>query len=124
MGKYRILGISSGLGVSLYPFKKYVIGNIEPRSIFHTSGNEQWKLNFGEIPLFKKFDPQLQFKKPTAIISSPDCGMGSVFRLSRSKTFGDHSNNKSLNYFFESLYIWKPHTFLFENLNNLFKSLV
>ena len=49
MGKLRVLGVCGAQGALLFPFKKYLIGNIEPRAVFHTKNEEQWKLNFGEI---------------------------------------------------------------------------
>lgn len=118
---YKVLGINSGLGVSLFPFKKNLIGNVEMRGIFHTPGNEQWKANFGLIPL-RRDTTFFLLEKPDVIISSPDCGSGSVFRFSRSKELGDHKNNKSLAMFFENINYYKPKFFLFENLNGLFKS--
>lgn len=122
--KLQVLGVCSGLGVSLHPLKKYVIGNLETRSVFHTPGNEQWKANFGDIPLWKK-PAELEKTKhltPNVIISSPDCGAGSVFRLSRAKKLGDHHNNHSLALFFEAIRHFLPDFFLFENLDALFKS--
>lgn len=116
----KVLGISSGLGVSLFPFKKWVIGNLETRSVFHTLGNEQWKLNFDNIPLYKKEIPKKL--KPNVIISSPDCGSGSILRFSRNKQLGDHKDNKSLMLFFKSIIKYKPKFFLFENLDGLYKS--
>lgn len=120
--KLKVLGINSGLGVSLYPFRKHCIGNLEMRGIFHTKCNSQWKANFGDTPLWK--DPhEVDDKiKPNIIISSPDCGSGSVFRLSRAKKLGDHKNNHSLAVFFESIRKYLPELFLFENLDGLFKS--
>ena len=49
MGKLRVLGVCGAQGALLFPFKKYLISNIEPRAVFHTKNEEQWKLNFGEI---------------------------------------------------------------------------
>jgi site-specific DNA-cytosine methylase len=122
--EYKVLGINSGIGVSLYPFKKHLIGNVEIRGIFHTPKNEQWKANFGDIPLWKKLGPMPMDKnfRVDVIISSPDCGSGSVFRLSRAKEYGDHKDNDSLDAFFNALNFFKPKFFLFENLENLFKS--
>lgn len=121
--KYKVLGITSGLGVSLYPFRKNVICNIEPRGLFHTRGNEQWKLNFGEIPLYGMLPAEKSFFEPIdVIISSPDCGSGSILRYSRSKELGDHKKNHSLLMFFESIKIFQPKFFEFENLDGLFKS--
>jgi site-specific DNA-cytosine methylase len=119
--KYKVLGISSGLGVSLFTFKKCLIGNIEARGIFHTPKNEQWELNFSGIPLYKKWvrEPSLA---PDVIIGSPDCGSGSIFRLSRAKKYGDHKQNSSLTMFMEGVFLYQPKLFLFENLEGLFKS--
>lgn len=119
--KLRVLGVSSGIGLSLFTFKKYLIGNIEPRPIFHTPGSEQWKANFGDIPLKRKLD-ELKDLKPNVIVSSPDCGSGSILRLSRAKEYGNHKENHSLLLFFHSIKHYKPEFFLFENLDGLFKS--
>lgn len=119
--KYSVLGISSGMGVSLYPFKNHLIGNIESRRIFNTPGDIQWKLNFKNIPLWANNDKYPK-DKVSAIISSPDCGSGSIFRLSRAKKYGDHKENKSLALFFWAVNKYKPKFFLFENLPALFQS--
>lgn len=126
---YKVLGISSGLGVSLFPFKENVVGNIEYRGLFHTAKNEQWELNFPKVPLYKKFSekniPEIKNNHKSGIdviVSSPDCGSGSVFRYSRSKVLGDHTKNESLKLFFSSIESFKPKFFLFENLDGLFKS--
>lgn len=126
---YTVMGINSGLGVSLYPFKDQLIANVEIRGIFHTPKNEQWKMNFGEIPLFKKFDPKydgelrkILKQEPDVIISSPDCGSGSVFRFSRAKKLGNHKDNQSLILFLKAIVDYTPKFFLFENLDGLFKS--
>ena len=123
MEKYKVLGVSSGLGVSLFPFKEHLIANVEFRGIFHTKNNEQWKVNFGEIPLHK--DPKLKQPlpgEPDVIISSPDCGSGSILRYSRSKELGNHEENDSLSLFFRLIEFYTPKFFLFENLEGLFKS--
>lgn len=120
---YTVVGVNAGLGVSLFPFKENLIANFESRGIFHTPNNEQWKVNFGNIPLYKK--PSLiDFEKNTAniLISSPDCGSASVFRLSRAKKFGDHKLNHSLSQFFLGLKAINPKFFYFENLEGLYKS--
>jgi site-specific DNA-cytosine methylase len=120
MGNYKVLGVNAGMGVSLFPFKENLIGNIEPRQIFHTPNNIQWVNNFGDIPLSKEFTKQ--FEKPDVIISSPDCGSGSVLRYSRAKKLGDHKKNLSLLMFFRSIKVYKPKFFYFENLSGLYKS--
>lgn len=117
------LGVSSGLGVSLFPFLGSVLANIEERGIFHTPKNEQWILNFPNVPLIKSIT-QSPYPPicPDCIISSPDCGSGSILRMSRAKQWGDHKKNKSLALFFNSLGIYNPKFFLFENLEGLFRS--
>lgn len=122
--KYKVIGVSSGMGVSLFPFKKHVIANIEARAIFHTPRDIQWKLNFGDIPLFKKNTPlnQIKLEGVDVLISSPDCGSGSVLRYSRSKKLGDHTKNLSLLLFLKSVRKFNPKFFEFENLLSMWKS--
>jgi len=117
---YSVIGINSGLGVSLFPFKDKVICNVEIRGIFHTKRDEQWKLNFGNVPLIKKLTDE--FPKADVLISSPDCGSGSILRYSRSKELGDHLKNHSLMLFFVGVRKIQPKFFYFENLETLFKS--
>jgi site-specific DNA-cytosine methylase len=119
--KYRVLGISAGMGVSLFPFKENLVANVEPRSIFHTRGDIQWVNNFGKIPIYKKplTDEQrneLTRKPIDVIIGSPDCGSGSILRFSRSKELGDHKKNVSLLLFLGTIKYYKPKVFYFENL--------
>lgn len=117
----KILGVSSGMGVSLYPFRDDdILGNIENRTIFHTPKNIAWELNFPNKPLWREI-PKIGLK-PDVILSSPDCGSGSILRLSRSKELGDHKKNASLALFFEGVKEFKPKFFGFENLEALFKS--
>lgn len=129
MGKLEILGVSSGGGVSLYPFKNHkILANVEIRAMLHTPGNIQWYKNFKNIPLFKKWDSNtIQFlksykRKVDVMVCSPDCGSGSLLRFSRAKKLGDHTKNKSLNLVFLSKKLLKPKFILFENLDGLFKS--
>lgn len=120
---YNVLGVSSGIGVSLWPFRKHVIGNIEPRAIFHTSNEVQWFDNFRDVPLYKHFPKAKTFQPVDVIISSPDCGSGSVLRYSRAKKLGDIKDNASLDYFFAAIKKYNPKFFYFENLPAMFKSL-
>ena len=46
----QVLGVNGGNGIILHPFKNQLIRNIEPRGVFKTPGNAQWKLNFKDIP--------------------------------------------------------------------------
>ena len=119
--KLKVLGISAGQGALLHPFleKKNckIIANIEPRGVFHTPKEEQWKLNFGNIPFSRHgFD---QNWKPNVIVSSPDCGASSIMRLSKVKQLGKPEENKSLNLVIEGISFYKPQFFLIENLPRL-----
>ena len=115
--KYKVLGVCAGQGALLMPFRKQVIGNIEPRAVFHTKGEEQWKLNFGDTPFIKGYE--LLDCKPDIIISSPDCGASSVMRLSKKKSLGKPQENKSINLVIKSIQHLKPKFFLIENLPRL-----
>lgn len=119
--KLRILGIAAGQGALLHPFlgKKNckIIANVESRGVFHTTKEEQWKLNFGEIPFLRQgFDPNW---RPNVIVSSPDCGASSIMRLSKVKQLGKPEENKSLNLVIEGILYYKPKFFLIENLPRL-----
>lgn len=117
---YKVLGVSAAMGVSLHPFTPYLIGNIESRAIFHTTGERQWNINFKGIRLRKDFEEI--FDNPDVIIGSPDCGSGSILRMSRAKEYGNHKENKSLALFIKGVHEYNPKFFLFENLDGLFKS--
>lgn len=118
---YTVLGISSGIGVSLFPAKDKVIGNIEPRAIFHSLGNKQWAANFPNAPLYRTL--QVKQDNINVIVSSPDCGSGSVLRYSVNKELGTIKENPSLELFFKGVKRYKPDFFYFENLASMFKSL-
>ena len=49
----KVLGVCGAQGALLYQFKDYLVGNVEPRALLHSKDEEQWKLNFGEIPFYK-----------------------------------------------------------------------
>lgn len=119
MKKLRILGVCAGQGALLFPFKKNLLGNIEIRGVFHTLGEEQWKLNFGDIPFYKGFCLQEFDEKVDIIISSPDCGASSIMRLSKVKELGKPKDNRSLNLVIEGINYYKPKIFLIENLPRL-----
>lgn len=115
----NVLGISAGQGGLLFPFRKHLLGNIEPRGVFHTPGEEQWKANFGDIPFHKGFCLQEFDKKVDIILSSPDCGHSSVMRLSKVKELGNPKDNRSLNLVIAAILEYKPKIFLIENLPRL-----
>lgn len=117
--KLTVLGVSAGAGALLYPFRKHLLGNIEPRSVFHTPKEEQWKLNFGDIPFYKGFCLQEFNEKVDIIISSPDCGVSSIMRLSKVKELGNPQDNRSLNLVIAAILEYKPKIFLIENLPRL-----
>lgn len=117
MKKLKVLGVSAGAGILLFPFRKNLIANVETRGVFYTKGLEQWKLNFGDTPYYK--DGTLPDCKPDIILSSPDCGSASIMRLSKVKELGNPQENKSLNLVIESILHYKPKIFLIENLPRL-----
>lgn len=115
----NVLGISAGQGGLLFPFRKHLLGNIEPRGIFHTPGEEQWKANFKDVPFYKGYCLQEFDEKVDIIISSPDCGASSIMRLSKVKELGKPKDNRSLNLVIEGINYYKPKIFLIENLPRL-----
>lgn len=119
----NILGVSAAQGALLFPFlhsKKFkILANIEPRGVFHTNCESQWKLNFGNIPFHKGFCLQPLDKKVDIIVATPDCGMSSVMRLSKVKELGNPKDNRSLNLVIASILEYKPKIFLIENLPRL-----
>lgn len=115
----NVLGISAGQGALLFPFRNNLLGNIEPRGVFHTPGEEQWKLNFGDIPFYKGYCLQEFNEKVDIIMSSPDCGASSIMRLSKVKELGKPKDNRSLNLVIEGIQYYKPKIFLIENLPRL-----
>lgn len=115
----NVLGISAGQGALLFPFRKHLLGNIEPRGVFHTPGEEQWKTNFKGVPFYKGYCLQEFDEKVDIIISSPDCGASSIMRLSKVKELGKPKDNRSLNLVIEGINYYKPKIFLIENLPRL-----
>lgn len=119
INRYTVLGISAGQGALLFPFRKHLLGNIEPRGVFHTPGEEQWKANFGDIPFYKGYCLQEFDEKIDILISSPDCGASSIMRLSKVKELGKPKDNRSLSLVIEGINYYKPKIFLIENLPRL-----
>lgn len=122
MEKFNLLGICAGQGALLFPFlrsKKFnLLGNIEPRSVFHTKSESQWKANFKGISFLKGYELPEDWH-PDIILSSPDCGSCSVMRLSKSKALGDPKSNKSIQLVFQAIQYYEPALFLIENLPRL-----
>lgn len=115
----NVLGICAGQGGLLFPFRKHLLGNIEPRGVFHTPGEEQWKTNFKGVPFYKGYNLPEFDEKVDVILSSPDCGMSSIMRLSKVKELGKPKDNRSLNLVIEGINYYKPKIFLIENLPRL-----
>lgn len=115
----NVLGICAGQGGLLFPFRKHLLGNIEPRGVFHTNCESQWKVNFGDIPFYKGYNLPEFDEKVNVILSSPDCGMSSIMRLSKVKELGKPKDNRSLNLVIEGINYYKPKIFLIENLPRL-----
>ena len=118
MKDLKVLGVCGGQGALLFPFRDKLIGNIEPRGVFHTSREEQWKANFKGIPFLKGYELPEDWH-PDIILSSPDCGSCSVMRLSKSKALGDPKSNKSIQLVFQAIQYYEPALFLIENLPRL-----
>lgn len=116
-----ILGVCQGQGVLLYPLKKYLVGNIEPRGVFHSKKEEQWKLNFGEIPFVRDIDSfkKVESRKIDVILSSANCGASSILSYSRKKSLGKPKEDPTINLFIQSVLEFKPKIFLLENLPRL-----
>ena len=115
---FTVLGVSAGAGALLFPFRKHLLGNIEPRAVFHTPKEEQWKLNFGDIPFYKGYQLP-EYEKVDIMLSSPDCGSSSIMRLSKVKELGNPEKNKSLILVMDAILKYKPRIFLIENLPRL-----
>lgn len=113
----KILGICAGQGALLFPWRKQLLGNIEPRAVFHTKKEEQWRLNFGEIPFLKNELPEKWH--PDIILSSPDCGASSTMRLSKAKELGNPEKNKSIQLVIEGIMQYQPNVFMIENVPRL-----
>ena len=118
MKKFTVLGIAAAQGALLFPFKRRLVGNIEPRGVFHTRNEEQWKLNFGDIPFLKSIE-EYKGVNPDIIIGSPSCGHSSNFSYSRKKTLGKPREDKTLNLYLNAIEQFLPKIFLLENLPKL-----
>lgn len=116
--KIRVLGVCAAQGALLFPLKKYLLANIEPRAVFHTTGEIQWKLNFWDIPFLRKLE-NYEGPVPNVIVGSPSCGHSSVFSYSRKKTLGKPREDLTLTMFMQSIERFEPKIFLMENLPKL-----
>lgn len=116
----KILAVAGAQGALIHRSKKYLIGNVEPRSVFHTKKEEQWKLNFGEIPFVRTLKELPEnIKNIDFIVGSPSCGHSSRFSYSRKKSLGEPKEDPTLNLYIEAVLKFKPNGFLMENLPKL-----
>nr|DAD83376.1 MAG TPA: cytosine DNA methyltransferase [Myoviridae sp. ct3Pt8] len=116
--QFTVLGICGAQGALLFPLRDHLIGNVEPRGVFHTPKEEQWRANFDRIP-FERDLSKFEKARVDVIIGSPNCGHSSVFSYSRKKTLGKPREDASLNLFVESIKKFNPQIFLCENLPKL-----
>jgi len=120
---YRILGVSAGNGVVLFPLKQYVIGNIECRSDYYIKGEPlQWGINFNS-PMVKSIE-EFPYNNLSidVIIGHPKCGVSSLFALSRGKKFSSHRGEPSLDLYIRAIIKYNPKFFFLENLEGLLNS--
>ncbi len=116
-----ILGVNGGNGVILHPMRRHLVANYEPRSLFRTKDDIQWKLNF-KAPIYShKLDFYNNFNKGyikdiDCIVSAPDCGHSSILAYSRAKKLSNPKGNYSLNLTLRSILMVKPKVFMMENL--------
>lgn len=126
MKKLKVLGVCGGNGSCLYTFHNRkdfrLVGNIEPRAVFHTKKEEQWDINFKGIPFERGIVPSVRKLRPDVIIGHPDCGDSSVLRMSRAKKKGNLNDNSSVILFFDSINHYLPSIFLLENLPAFLKT--
>jgi len=124
INEIKVLGVCGGAGVILYPFldKRFkLLANIEPRGIFGTPSQVQWKLNFNEIPVYRTLVEL--YSEVDVIVGAPDCGHSSILSYSRMKGFSDAKENKSLSLFIMAVQqTYKPKIFVMENLGALLKN--
>lgn len=113
-----VLGVCGAQGALLFEFKEHLVANIEPRAVFHSPKEEQWKLNFGDIPFVR--DPEkVKPQNVDLLVGSPSCGHSSVFSYSRKKTLGKPREDATLNLYLFSIEKYKPQVFMLENLPKL-----
>lgn len=116
----KILGVCGAQGALLYKLRKYLVANIEPRGVFHTPKEEQWKLNFKTTPFVRCAEElTCDISSPTLIIGSPSCGHSSRFSYSRKKALGKPKEDETLNLFISMVDTLKPNGFVMENLPKL-----
>ena len=109
----NVLGVCGAQGALLFEFKEHLIANVEPRAVFHSKKEEQWKLNFGNIPFVRSLE-EVKTSKIDLILGSPSCGHSSVFSYSRKKSLGKPREDVTLNLYLSSVKKFKPAIFMLE----------
>lgn len=118
----KVLAVCGAQGALIFKFKRYLLANVEPRAVFHTKAEEQWKLNFGEIPFIKSFSEmprRVDLTDIDLLIGSPSCGHSSRFSYSRKKSLGNPKEDPTMNLFIDSVIELNPKVFMMENLPKL-----
>lgn len=120
MEPIKVLGVCAGNGVMLYPFEKSkyfeVIGNYEPRAVYHTPKEEQWYANFKSPIVRELLIMGIGQNEIDVIVGHPDCGSSSKLRLSRAKTLADPRTNDSVMSYVAAVLHFTPKFFVLENL--------
>lgn len=114
----KVLGICAAQGALLFPFREKVVANVEPRAVFHSRKEEQWRTNFGDIPFVRGLE-EIQENDVDIIVGSPSCGHSSVFSYSRKKSLGKPREDLTLNLYLSGIKKFRPKIFLMENLPKL-----
>ncbi|RLF05997.1 MAG: hypothetical protein DRJ64_04950 [Thermoprotei archaeon] len=116
----RVLGISAGNGVILYPLYKdsnfKILGNAEVRpNYYFRKMPVQWMLNFPESPFYPMLPP---VKDVDVVIGNPKCGAYSNFgNFQERKDFSKMGMNEpSLANFIDGVNSLNPRIFMMENL--------
>lgn len=129
MKRLKVVGLDGGNGVSLFPFlnsKDFdIVCNIEPRAVFHSPGEKQWKANFGNIPMVKSIEKfrEIYDGKVDIVVSHPDCGHSSIMTYNKMKAYGDPRENESVKLFFAGILDMNPKIWIMENLEGMLKML-
>lgn len=122
MKNIKVLGVCAAQGAFLFPLLKnpkfQIIGNIEPRAVFHSPKEEQWNINFPDIP-FVKTQEMLKNETIDIIVGSPSCGHSSVFSYSRKKSLGKPREDLTLNCYLDNISHYHPKIWAMENLPKL-----
>lgn len=111
--EHKVIAVCGGNGSWLYPFKDYLIMNVEPRANFLTPKNVQWYANFWNVEISRTLP---KFITPiTAIVGAPNCGHSSMLALSNS-VFRPADDDYSFQMYFKAVEENKPMVFVMENL--------